>query len=157
MKTLKYSEVESYPNSIQFTKWKLIAINYHSLSKPVGSMKLIHIYQQKKKKMALVDKPRNNKRKRRKKITWKSSGLRFALSREWSESYPQREPSFKAFVSTLTSPLSASISWVFSIFFLLLLSQWERERQWLCGMEYRLRILTGSDDCLSLNILEVVS
>ena len=36
----------------------------------------------KKKKMALVDKPRNNKRKRRKKITWKSSGLRFALSRE---------------------------------------------------------------------------
>ena len=39
-------------------------------------------YISKKKKLALVDKPRNNKRKRRKKITWKSSGLRFALSRE---------------------------------------------------------------------------
>ena len=111
-----------------------------------------------KKKTALVDKPRNNKRKRRKKITWKSSGLRFALSREWSESYPQREPSFKALVSTLTSPLSASVSWVFSIFFLLLLSQCERERERETVVVWNgTRILTGSDDCLSLWIFERLS
>ena len=80
MKTLKYSEVGIVS---KFNTVHKMEIDRNKLSFSIETRWINETDSYiSKKKTALVDKPRNNKRKRRKKITWKSSGLRFALSRE---------------------------------------------------------------------------